>query len=320
MNKFKQYIEIIQEEKYQYDEVSFAKEIATKAKRLFNKKTDKEERKKIVSDIKTVKTFIPKEKDLSTKNETEDDSGQNSLFHIKKNIKKKYKGTVLYLHGFPDNPSQNITNQLENEGFKVINQKIMWGKAFKENKQALIDNLSRKAKQADIIIGSSFGGYIAFLLTGLTKTPCILINPAISIHTIKAKSGPEHADPNLYFYDKKDKEEYDNNITKITSHFIDNDIYKKIIKKYPGGNEIFFGGGDTLLSPEKTMQTLKRLGISNKFKTFTIKNMGHGHIQSVRHDEPGLFKDMKPVDNEWGAHDYFSRILNQSNILKKLIK
>jgi hypothetical protein len=131
---------------------------------------------------------------------------------------------------------------------------------------------------------------------------------------------PDYTDPNLYFYDKKNKEEYDNNTTKITSHFVDKDIYKKIVKNYPSGNEIFFGGGDTLLPPEKTKQTLKRLGVLNKFETFTIKNMGHGHIQSVRHDEPGLFKDIKPVDNEWGAHDYFSRILNQSNILKRLIK
>ena len=277
----------------------------------------------ILEDDNQIEKFIPKKDDLSSDSENtkKEDDNQPNLFKIEKNQKqKRNSGTVLYLHGFPDNPSQNITHQLENEGFKVINQKIMWGKAFKENKKALIDNLSGKAKQADIIIGSSFGGYIAFLLTGLTKTPCILINPAISIHTIKAKSGPEHADPNLYFYDKKNKEEYDNNITKITSHFVDNDIYKKIVKNYPGGNEIFFGGGDTLLPPEKTMQTLKRLGVSSKFKTFTIKNMGHGHIQSVRHDEPGLFKDMKPIDNEWGAHDYFSRILNQSKILKRLIK
>ena len=320
MNRFKQYLESVQEEKYQYNEISFAKKIATKTKRLFDKKINREERKNIVSDLKTIKTFIPNEKDLSSKDEVEKDDNQNKLFDIQKSIKKKYKGTILYLHGFPDNPSQNITDQLEAEGFRVINQKIMWGKAFKENKQALMNVLARKAKKSNLIIGSSFGGYIAFLLTGMTKTPCLLINPAISIHTIKAKSGPEHADPNLYFYDKSDKQEYDNNVTKINSHFVDNDIYKKILKNYPSGNEIFFGGGDTLLPPEKTKQTLKRLGISNKFKTFTIKNMGHGHIQSVRHDEPGLFKDMKPIDLEWGAHDYFSRILNQSNILKKLIK
>ena len=318
MSKFKQYLESVQEEKYQYNEISFAKKIATKTKRLFDKKINREERKNIVSDLKTIKTFIPKEKDLSSKNEIENDD--NKLFDIQKNIKKKYKGTILYLHGFPDNPSQNITDQLEAEGFQVINQKIMWGKAFKENKQALMNVLARKAKKSNLIIGSSFGGYIAFLLTGMTKTPCLLINPAISISTIKAKSGPEHADPNLYFYDKSDTEEYDNNITKITSHFVDSKTYNQIIKKYPSGNEIFFGGGDTLLPPEKTMQTLKRLGVSNKFETFTIKNMGHGHIQSVRHDEPGLFKNMKPIDNEWGAHDYFPRILNQSNILRGLIK
>ena len=317
MSKFKQYLESVQEEKYQYNEISFAKKIATKTKRLFDKKINREERKNIVSDLKTIKTFIPKEKDLSSKNEIENDD--NKLFDIQKNIKKKYRGTILYLHGFPDNPSQNITDQLEAEGFRVINQKIMWGKAFKENKQALMNVLARKAKKSNLIIGSSFGGYIAFLLTGMTKTPCLLINPAISISTIKAKSGPEHADPNLYFYDKSDTEEYDNNITKITSHFVDSKTYNQIIKKYPSGNEIFFGGGDTLLPPEKTMQTLKRLGVSNKFKTFTIKNMGHGHIQSVRHDEP-TFKGMKPIDIEWGAHDYFSRILNQSNILRKLIK
>jgi hypothetical protein len=90
-------MEIIQEEKYQYDEVSFVKEIATKAKRLFNKKTNAEERKKIVSDIKTVKTFIPKEQDLSTKNETEDD-GQNSLFNIKKNI--RYHEMIFFKETF----------------------------------------------------------------------------------------------------------------------------------------------------------------------------------------------------------------------------
>lgn len=285
MNLFKQYLEIIQE------------------------------KRDIRADLRTVKSFISKDQDMSTKNKKDD--GQPSLFNIKKNA-KKYKGNILYLHGFPDNPSLDITRELESRGFKVINQKIMWGKAFKENKEALMNVLAAKAKKSKLIIGSSFGGYIAFLLTGMTKTPSILINPVISIHTIKKHSGPESEDPNLYFYDKKNKEEYDNNITKITSHFIDKDIYKDIIKNYPSGNEIFFGSGDTLLPPEKTKQTLARLGVQNKFKTFTIKNMGHGHIQYVRHDEPGLFKDMKPIDNEWGAYDFFSTLLDKSNILKKI--
>jgi hypothetical protein len=196
----------------------------------------------------------------------------------------------------------------------------MYGKSFKEDKKTLMNALVGKARESDLIIGSSFGGYIGFLLTGMTKTPCILINPAISIATIKKHSGPEHADPNLYFYDKKDEKEYDNNITKIDSHFVDNDTYEKIIKNYPSGNEMFFGTGDTLLPPDKTKLALKRLGVLNKFDFFTIKNMGHGHIQYVRHDEPGLFKDHKPIDNEWGAFDFFPQILSKSNILKKLIK
>ena len=148
MSKFKQYLESVQEEKYQYNEISFTKKIATKTKKLFDKKINREERKNIVSDLKTVKTFIPKGKDLSSKDEIENDD--NKLFDIQKNIKKKYKGTILYLHGFPDNPSQNITDQLEAEGFLVINQKIMWGKAFKENKQALMNVLARKAKKSNL--------------------------------------------------------------------------------------------------------------------------------------------------------------------------
>lgn len=279
----------------------------------------KEKREKILADRETLRSFMPKEQDLSTKDELEIDDNQNKLFDIKKNKQKKYKGTILYLHGFPDNPSHDITKQLEHEGFRVINQKIMWGKAFKENKEILMNVLARQAKKSKLIIGSSFGGYIAFLLTGITKKPCLLINPVISIYKVKKHSGPESEDPNLYFYDKKNKEEYENNITKIDSHFVDKDIYKKIIKNYPSGNEIFFGAGDTLLPPEKTKQNLKRLGLLNKFEFFTIKNMGHGHIQSVRHDEP-TFKGMKPIDLEWGAHDYFSKILNQSNILKSLVK
>ena len=42
MSKFKQYMESIQEEKYEYNEISFAKEIATKTKRLFDKKINRE--------------------------------------------------------------------------------------------------------------------------------------------------------------------------------------------------------------------------------------------------------------------------------------
>jgi predicted esterase YcpF (UPF0227 family) len=273
-----------------------------------------------------LKSFIKSDQDLSSDSKNynkllkkDNDNNQPLLFKNDKKIKKKYKGTILYLHGFPDNTELEITIPLEKLGFKVKNPKILWGKAFKENKKLLMKYLIKQAKNSDVIIGSSFGGYIAFLLTGLTKTPCILINPVINIKTIIEKTGPEHVIPSLHFFDKKNKEEYDNNITKITSHFIDEEEFNNIIKNYPSGNEIFFGGGDTLLPPSKTKQELQDFKISNKFKNFTIKNMGHGRNQSVRHDEPALSNDMQLNDIEWGAYDYFPRILEQSNIIGSLL-
>lgn len=251
--------------------------------------------KKLLYKIKTnLSTIMPSTKDYTSQN-----------------FKTGNEPRVLFLHGFPGNPSLDKSIQLEKEGFKVINKKILWGKAFSDEQiKPLIKYLSLLAKKCDVIIGTSFGGYIAFLLTSKTKTPCILINPVISLDRIKEGTGEQNADPKLK---EKNLQEYENNKVKITSHFAE------ISHPYPSENEIFFGGGDTIVKASETLEDLKKLGISDKFNKIYIKNMGHGINQTVRHDEPTLFNKELITDKEWGVHDHFFSILNQSKIIKKII-
>jgi hypothetical protein len=97
-------------------------------------------------------------------------------FNISKSLDKK----CIMFHGLGARPNANRAAMLEKLGYEVIQEQhdytAEWNKDMGESFfKAQLD----KAKGCDLIIGISFGGYIAYNLAKATGNPAILINPAI---------------------------------------------------------------------------------------------------------------------------------------------
>ncbi len=92
------------------------------------------------------------------------------------NINKK----CLLLHGLGSVPNSNRQRMLEKLGYEVIQElhdyKVEWNKDMGES---FFKTQLEKVKYVDLIIGVSFGGYIAYHLSKATGISTILINPAI---------------------------------------------------------------------------------------------------------------------------------------------
>lgn len=92
------------------------------------------------------------------------------------NINKK----CLLLHGLGSEPNPNRQRMIEKLGYEVIQElhdyKAEWAKDMGES---FFKTQLEKANNVDLIIGISFGGYIAYHLSKATGVPAILINPAI---------------------------------------------------------------------------------------------------------------------------------------------
>lgn len=93
---------------------------------------------------------------------------------------KSFNKKVLVLHGLGSEPNSHRQKMLEKLGFEVIqehhNYKLEWEKDKGEsffNKQLEI------AKTCNLIIGISFGGYVAYHLSHATGINTMLINPAL---------------------------------------------------------------------------------------------------------------------------------------------
>jgi predicted esterase YcpF (UPF0227 family) len=93
---------------------------------------------------------------------------------------KKFDKKCLLLHGLGSEPNSNRQRMLEKKGLSVIQEqheyKTEWaidrGESFFKRQLEI-------AKKCDVLIGISFGGYIAYHLSKALGKPAILINPAI---------------------------------------------------------------------------------------------------------------------------------------------
>lgn len=86
----------------------------------------------------------------------------------------------LLLHGLGSEPNPNRQRMLEKCGYEVIQElhdyKAEWAK---DRGETFFKNQLEIVNSCDLIIGISFGGYIAYHLSKATGIHSILINPAI---------------------------------------------------------------------------------------------------------------------------------------------
>jgi len=90
------------------------------------------------------------------------------------------KKKVLFLHGLGGEPSKERQIILENYGYDFTYPHIDYDYEWqKDHCKQLFNDTVELAKDCDLIIGISLGGYLASLVANYLQIDCILINPAL---------------------------------------------------------------------------------------------------------------------------------------------
>lgn len=149
------------------------------------------------------------------------------------------KSCVIY-HGLGSKPALSRISMMNKKGYITLSEKFDYEKEWDLDKgRTLFQNEYNKINKIDLIIGISFGGYLAYKLSKATGVDVLLINPAINRDKSKSKIG--HFD--IEMFDKK------SNI------------------------EVFFGEFDTAVPKENTIQFLNNIG--EDYVSHIIKDMAH---------------------------------------------
>lgn len=89
------------------------------------------------------------------------------------------KKCIVY-HGLNSKPSLSRTKMLNSFGYDVLAQYFNYHNEWNKDKgKSLFARELVKASKTDLILGISFGGYLAYQLSKATGADLLLINPAI---------------------------------------------------------------------------------------------------------------------------------------------
>lgn len=90
------------------------------------------------------------------------------------------KKIILY-HGLNSNPASDKKKYLQTIGVDLTQDHHDYKKEYqKDHGESFMLEQENKAKGYNIIMGISFGGYVAYMLACRLRKPVILINPAIN--------------------------------------------------------------------------------------------------------------------------------------------
>ena len=143
---------------------------------------------------------------------------------------------ILYLHGLESGQGGAKVDSLANKGF-------VHAPEMDYTRKDIFEELIRMMEEfkPDMIIGSSMGGYVAYILGGLYKVPLLVFNPALHSRTI------------------------------------DVNIPEFVKKHYPDKMTVVLGDKDTIISADKTLQYIQdqMMGNVNGIKIERVDTMGH---------------------------------------------
>ena len=152
---------------------------------------------------------------------------------------------ILYLHGLESAQGGKKVDFLANRGYVYAPEMDYTRKDLFPFLMKVVDEF-----QPDIIIGSSMGGYVAYVLGGLFKIPLLVFNPAL--HSRKF-------DP----------------------------IIPEFVKKhYPTKMTVVVGEEDSIINANTTLTYLQdhMMGNVEEVKINRVKDMGHRTTLSVFSD------------------------------------
>jgi predicted esterase YcpF (UPF0227 family) len=162
------------------------------------------------------------------------------------------KSCVIY-HGLGSKPAESRTKMLNELGYVVISEQHNYHDEWEKDKgYSLFNRELKKINKVNLIIGISFGGYLAYQLSKSTGIDVILINAAIDRD--KSKSviknfdiwyGNKQSNIELFFgendtsvpkelaleYINAKKEDYTYHIISEMSHRISDRYFEEILKK-----------------------------------------------------------------------------------------
>ena len=144
-------------------------------------------------------------------------------------LEKQYN--ILYFHGLDSSLTMNKRKVMERFGTVV-------GPTYDYRNPGVLEAINQnfESDENTILIGSSFGGYLANIFSSKYDIPCLLFNPALAFRSIAGIAGSQ--------------EEQVNNITSLTytvlgkkDTVISAELNSAYIKKY------FKGPVDTIIEP-----------------------------------------------------------------------
>lgn len=145
--------------------------------------------------------------------------------------------TILIYHGFGSSPNSDRNKTFTKLGYNVISELHDYGKEYlTDYGKSFMDKQIDISKSADIILGISFGGYVAYELSKIHNKPCLLINPALDRD--RSKSSTKHYDfvkgtfePYVEFYYGCDDQNVD---PLITIEYLENNYKNYTINPIAG--------------------------------------------------------------------------------------
>jgi len=102
---------------------------------------------------------------------------------------------IAYLHGLESKTNCDKVKWLRSLGYEVLNPAIDYRNDPLERVITFVESF-----KPDLIIGSSMGGYLAYIISRRYNIPAMLLNPALHSRYFEPKVGPpgEH-EPPMYF-------------------------------------------------------------------------------------------------------------------------
>ena len=150
-----------------------------------------------------------------------------------------HKVCVLY-HGLGSKPAPSRINMLNDEGYVVLCEQFDYHKEWEEDRgESLFKRELKKIRKVDLIVGISFGGYLAYKLSKATGIDTLLINPALNRDRSKS----------------------------VIKHYNTGDFNEK------SKVEIFFGESDTSVTKEYTHEYLE--SVEQEYISHIVKGMAH---------------------------------------------
>jgi len=147
---------------------------------------------------------------------------------------------VIFFHGYGGEPISEITEIFKYIGCETIQQHIDYDEEWeKDFGKSITEQSIELAKDCDLIIGLSLGGYTAHLIANHLEKKCILINPGLD----RSRS-------------LLDIKEFD---------------YPQIVNNCP--LEVYLGGRDFQIPNHYTTEFIERMGIEARVET--LETMYH---------------------------------------------